>query len=240
MKPKKNPKADLNRKWVLFLQIGLIIVLFLTLQAIEWETPGGKKEAASGVNTNFIIEETPPITVMPEKTPPPKPPKVITDKIDPIDDDEPVKEDNIARTDIDFGDIKEVEEIDEPEAPEEDITYDFVAVEDVPLFPGCESLVNNDERKSCMSGKINNFVVKEFDTGLGEELGLTGTNTVYIQFTVNKQGEVSDIKTRAPHPALEKEARRVIGKLPKMTPGKQRGEPVPVRYNIPIRFRVQD
>ncbi len=240
MKPKKNPKADLNRKWVLFLQIGLIIVLFLTLQAIEWETPGGEKEAASEVNTNFIIEETPPITVMPEKTPPPKPPKVITNKIDPIDDDEPVKEDNIAPTDMDFGDIKEVEEIDEPEAPEEDITYDFVAVEDVPLFPGCESLVNNDERKSCMSMKINNFVVKEFDTGLGEELGLSGTNTVYIQFTVNKQGEVSDIKTRAPHPALEKEARRVIGKLPKMTPGKQRGEPVPVRYNIPIRFRVQD
>lgn len=239
MKPKKNPKADLNRKWVLFLQIGLIIVLFLTLQAIEWETPSNKKEVASQVDTNFIIEETPPVTVVPEKTPPPPPPKVLIDKIDPVDDDKPIKEDNIAPTDLDLEDIKEVEEIDEPDVPD-DITYDFVAVEDVPIFPGCESLTDNNERKACMSKNISNFVGKEFDTGLGEELGLSGTNTVFIQFTVNKQGEVSDIKTRAPHPALEEEARRVIGELPKMIPGKQRGEPVPVRYNIPIRFRVQD
>ena len=59
-------------------------------------------------------------------------------------------------------------------------------------------------------------------------------------FVVNEQGLIEQIQTRAPHPALEKEAERVIGKLPRMEPGKQRGKPVPVSYTIPIRFKVQE
>ena len=44
---------------------------------------------------------------------------------------------------------------------------------------------------------------------------------------------------RGPDKNLEKEAQRIISKLPKMTPGKQRGRPVRVPFSIPITFRLQ-
>lgn len=238
MKPKKNPKADLNRKWVLFMQIGLIIVLFLTLQAIQWESNKPKKDDTSFVSFDDPIEETIPVTVKPEIQPPPPPPAPQVIEI--IEDDDPKPEDDIESTEL------KPEETLEPgdiiDAPDEEIPekLPFELVENVPVFPGCEGLKENDERKACMSSEISKFVNKEFNTRLGAELGLTGTNLVIVMFVVNREGRVEQIQTRAPHPALAKEAERVINELPVMKPGLQRGKPVPVSYSIPIRFKVQD
>ncbi|HKJ48021.1 MAG TPA: energy transducer TonB [Christiangramia sp.] len=239
MKPKKNPKVDLRRRWVLFLQIGLIVVLFLTLQAFQWKTYDAKSADKDIVSINELAEEIPPVTIVPEKTPPP-PPKIITDIIDEVSNDEDIAEDQVVPTDLDLEDIPEPDDIEEPEDPEEPINIPIDFIEEVPIFPGCESLSENEERKKCMSQKISNFVNREFNTDLGAELGLTGTNLVTVMFIVNKNGVVEKIQTRAPHPELEKEARRVIGKLPEMKPGRQQGKPVPVSYTIPIRFKVQE
>lgn len=239
MKPKKNPKADLRRRWVLFLQIGLILVLFLTLQAFQWKTYDDKITGDPLVIADPPEEEEVPVTIVPEKTPPP-PPKQIVEIIDVIEDDSSEKEDNVKPTDLDLEDIPEPDDIVEPKEPDEPVDVPFNFIEEVPIFPGCEKLEANSERKKCMSSKISNFVNRNFDTGLGEELGLTGTNLVVVMFVVNKDGLVEKIQTRAPHPALEEEARRVIGELPEMQPGKQRGKPVPVSYTIPIRFKVQE
>lgn len=239
MKPKKNPKVDLRRRWVLFLQIGLILVLFLTLQAFQWKTYDPKPLTDQIVSIDDLEEEQAPVTIVPEKTPPP-PPKIITDIIEEVPNDSDIKEDIVKPTDIDLKDIPEPSDIVEPEEPEEDIKVPYDFIENVPIFPGCEELANNGERKQCMSSKINSFVNREFDTGLGAELGLTGTNLVVVMFVVNKNGRVEQIQTRAPHPELEKEARRVIGKLPEMKPGRQGGKPVSVSYTIPIRFKVQE
>ncbi len=239
MKPKKNPEADLRRKWVLFLQIGLILVLFLTLQAFQWKTYDSKPSENDKIMVDNLEEETPPVTMIPEVTPPPRP-KAIVDKIDEVPDDEEIKEDAVAPADFDLKDLPEPDDIVEPKRPEEPIDVPFDFIEEVPLFPGCEDLHGNSERKKCMSSKISNFVNKEFDTRLGVELGLTGTNLVLVMFVVNKHGLIENIQTRAPHPKLEEEARRVIGKLPEMEPGKQGGKAVPVSYTIPIRFKVQE
>ncbi|MCP9198663.1 energy transducer TonB [Gramella sp. GC03-9] len=239
MKPKKNSKADLRRRWVLFLQIGLILVLFLTLQAFNWKSFDDKPPKDPGISMDLIEEETPPLTITAEKTPPP-PPKLILDEIEPVPDDSKTPEDVTVPTDLDLENLPEPEHIEEPDAPDEPITHAFIAVEEVPVFPGCEKLEENEARKSCMSSKISDFVNRNFNTRLGEELGLSGTNLVVVKFVVNKEGLVEQIHTRAPHPELEKEARRVIGELPEMKPGKQRGKAVPVSYSIPIRFRVQD
>ena len=240
MKPKKNPKADLRRRWVLFLQIGLIVVLFLTLQAFQWKSYEPKENDPITMQIDHFDEEEPPITVYKQELPPPPPPPVNPPVIDVKPDDADVEEDDIASTEINFDDIVEPEDIIEPEKDEEPIKVPFEFIENVPLFPGCEGLKDNDERKTCMSSKISNFINKEFNTGLGDKLGLTGINLVYVMFVVNEQGLVEQIQTRAPHPELEKEAERVIGKLPRMEPGKQRGKPVPVSYTIPIRFKVQE
>ncbi|MCM8568796.1 energy transducer TonB [Gramella jeungdoensis] len=240
MKPKKYPKADLRRRWFLFLQIGLILVLFLTLQAFQWKTYDQQQIVDPDITYNDIEEETPPVTVLPDVPPPLPPPKTIVDVIKEVPDDKDVEEDNVAPTEIDLDDLVKPSEIEEPDDVEDPVHVPFDFIEDVPVFPGCESLSENEERRKCMGDEINRFVRNEFDTTLGEELGLTGMNLVVIRFVVNRQGEVDEIKTRATHPGLEKEAERVIGLLPKMQPGKQRGKPVPVSFTIPIRFQVLD
>lgn len=91
-----------------------------------------------------------------------------------------------------------------------------------------------------MSDKLSKLIRKKFDTSIGDDLGLSGRQTVLTQFTIDTQGNIIDVKTRAPHPELTKEAQRVINKVPKMKPGKQRDKPVKVRYTLPIIFQVQN
>ena len=114
----------------------------------------------------------------------------------------------------------------------------FAVIEDVPVFPGCEDLASNDARKECMSSKITEFINKNFDTSLGQSLGLKGINRIYVQFRIKKDGEVEVMGARAPHPALQEEAKRVVNMLPEMTPGKQKGQEVGVLYSLPITFNV--
>ena len=61
-----------------------------------------------------------------------------------------------------------------------------------------------------------------------------------FNFEIDKSGNVVGVRSRAPHPRLEKEAARVINMLPKMKPGRQRGKAVIVPYSLPITFQVQD
>ena len=56
-------------------------------------------------------------------------------------------------------------------------------------------------------------------------------------FAIDKNGVVTNIKTRGPDKILEKEAVRIISLLPKMTPGMQRGKAVKVTYSLPINFK---
>ncbi|MFD2517022.1 M56 family metallopeptidase [Salinimicrobium flavum] len=114
----------------------------------------------------------------------------------------------------------------------------FAVIEEVPVFPGCESMDSNEGRKQCMTEKITEIVSQNFDTSLGKQLGLTGINRVYVQFKINKEGVVEVMGVRATHPELEEEARRVVNLIPDMTPGKHNGNEVGVLYTIPITFRV--
>jgi protein TonB len=91
-----------------------------------------------------------------------------------------------------------------------------------------------------MSEKITKFVNREFNTGLANELGLSGRQKISVQFKIDSKGNVVGIQSKAKHPKLQSEATRVINKLPAMTPGKQRGKPVGVIYALPIIFSVQD
>jgi len=116
----------------------------------------------------------------------------------------------------------------------------FALVERVPVFPGCEDLSSNEERKECMSNKVQEFVVTNFDTSLGKKLGLSGINRVIAVFKISSEGNITDVRARAPHPDLEAEAKRVIEGLPKMTPGKNKGQNVGVSYSLPIVFQVSE
>lgn len=116
----------------------------------------------------------------------------------------------------------------------------FAVIEEVPVFPGCEGLATNEERKACMSQKVTEFINLNFNTSLGRELGLKGINRIYVQFRINDDGTVEVLGARAPHPDLQEEAERVVNLLPQMTPGKQKGQEVGVLYSLPISFKVSE
>ncbi len=120
-----------------------------------------------------------------------------------------------------------------------DVEVPFSVIEQVPVFPGCEGM-SNDEQKNCMSEKITMHVGENFNTNLAKEFGLTGRQRISVVFKINPEGEIVDVKSRAPHPALEEEAIRVVNMLPKMIPGKQKGKNITVPYSLPIVFQVAE
>jgi len=117
----------------------------------------------------------------------------------------------------------------------------FSIIENVPIYKGCGEKENNLERKKCMSAKINELIAREYDTRIASHFGLTGRLKVYVMFVIDKNGEVVEIKAKAPHPALEKEAIRVVSLIPKFDKaGHQRGKAVRVPYSLPIIFDVEE
>ncbi len=131
-----------------------------------------------------------------------------------------------------------VEDIVDPEPPVENVHINRVGT--LPVFPGCEKYQTKKEQLKCMSKKINKLVQKKFNTDVAVDNGLSGKQKIYVQFKIDKQGNVIDIRTRSPHQALDNEAQRVINKIPKMKPGYQGDKPVNVIYNLPIVFDVRD
>ena len=119
----------------------------------------------------------------------------------------------------------------------DDVDVPFAVIEDVPIFPGCERVAKS-KRRDCFQEKINKHIRKNFRyPEIAQEMGVQGR--VYVNFIISKDGSIKNIRMRGPDKNLEKEAARIIGKLPNMTPGKQRGRPVRVPFSIPITFRLQ-
>ena len=117
----------------------------------------------------------------------------------------------------------------------------FIVLENVPVYPGCDENMSNQALKECMSSQINTLIGKNFNTGLANTLNLpAGKTRIVVMFKIDTEGHVTDIRTRAPHPELEKEAIRVVKLIPKMDKaGYQDGEPVVVSYALPIVFMVE-
>jgi len=128
--------------------------------------------------------------------------------------------------------------VEEDEAPPEDVP--FAIIENPPIYPGCEGKPKSQQKK-CLSSSITKLVNKKFNVDLAADLGLTpGRKRIFVMFKIDRHGKVVDIRARAPHKRLEKEAIRVISLIPRMTPGKQRGRAVGVKYSLPIVFNVED
>jgi protein TonB len=110
-----------------------------------------------------------------------------------------------------------------------------VILDEVPIFPGCKRKKSQESLKKCMSDKVSKFISKKYDVDIFDDLDLPeGRYKVVIMFKLDKQGDVIDAKARGPHPLLEKEAIKVINKLPRVIPGKAKGKPVIIPFSIPI------
>jgi len=241
MEPKKNTKADVSRNGSLYFAVGLALMMTLTYLTINYKTYEKEDIDIGQLNLDDLEDEEIPITqqeIIPP--PPPPPPPKVPEEIEIVEDEKEIEETVIESTETDQEEeIVEVEEV-EVEEVEEDIEVPFSVIENVPVFPGCENKKGNNAKKQCMSDKIQQLVQRKFNTELAGDLGLSGRQRISVIFKIDKTGNVTGIRARAPHPGLEKEAQRVINLLPKMKPGMQRGKAVIVPYSLPIVFQVQD
>ncbi|MBO8477541.1 MAG: energy transducer TonB [Bacteroidetes bacterium] len=231
MEIKKSAKANLENKKLLFTEIGLILSLLVVWFAFEWSTTDKQVSVFEETAEVVEAEEMIPIT---QETPPPPPtaaPKipVLSDQIDIVDDEIQV-DDNLfmnleddASMGVEIMDY--VETVEEEVIEEEAIPFQFV--EEKPSFMGGDA--------NAFSKWVNERLVYP---EIAKENGVSGRVT--LQFTVNTDGSVSNIKVlRGVDPSLDKEAVRVVSMSPKWTPGKQRDRAVKVTYTFPVIFQLR-
>ena len=120
---------------------------------------------------------------------------------------------------------------------EKETEIPFAIIENVPLFPGCET-VPKSKRRECFQNKMNRHIAQNFRyPEFAQKNGIQGR--VFVRFIIGKDGNISEIRSRGPHGSLERAAERIIEKLPKMTPGYLNGLPVKVPFSIPITFSLR-
>lgn len=239
MEIKKSPKSNLENFSKIFMQIGLVLALFVTYVTIEQKTYDKTYGDLGSVTMNSEMEEDIPITERIEPVAPKTPPPPAPEKIEVVKDDKKVEETVIQSTETDETEAVHVDEIVEV-AEAEDVVEDvsFMIIEDVPVFPGCKG--SKEELKKCFSAKVQKHFARKFDAELPNELGLSpGRKRVFIGFKIDKNGNVVNIQVRAPHPKIKDEVIKVMKQLPKMKPGRQRGKPVGVKYSIPFTLIVE-
>lgn len=239
MEIKKNPKSNLENYSKLFIQLGLVLALFVVYVSMENKTYDKPVGSLGDVNMQNELEEDIPITERIEPEIPKSPPPPAPEKIEIVEDEKEVEETVIESTETDETEAVLVEDIVEAEV-EEEILEDvpFSIIEEVPVFPGCTG--TKQEKTDCLNDKIKSHVTKKFNADLAADLGLPpGKKKIYVVFRIDPKGNITEINARAPHPKLRDEAIRVAKTLPKMIPGKQRGKPVGMRYTLPISFNVE-
>lgn len=153
---------------------------------------------------------------------------------------------------IEMEEIEDIEELEgeveievlggiEPYQEEEeefDIVMGYI-IEEHPKFPESESLKGEKARED-FNERMRLFFDEHFQIP-EENLGLRKDRyRIYAQFEIDTLGQISDIKIRAPHPALTKEVERVLKKLPQFIPGEQRGKVVNTRYTLPVFINLEE
>lgn len=245
---KKVPRQKLENFSTIFMQLGLVLVLFIVFISLEYETE--QKAVVVNKPVNEIAEVyvfNRPVAFVKEVIEKPKvkkraPITTIIDKPEIIENDTPDEAVLKAVIEPETIEVKEGTVIEEDVPEEEDIEEDvaFIRIEDVPVYPGCDKGSKKDKRK-CFSKKLSKLIQKKFNGDLVNELGYDSGKRVkiYVQFKISKTGDITNIDARAPHPRLKKEAIRMAKQIPKMKPGRQRNRPVGVNYTLPITLKAQ-
>ena len=229
MEIKKSEKANLENKKLLFVEVGLVISLAITLFAFEWTSTETEVAVLEDTQELVLEEEIIPIT---QEAPPPPPaaPKipVLSDQIDIVDDEIEVDDDLFMNLEDDSSlgvEIMDYVEVEEEVVEEEAIPFQLV--EEKPSFQGGDA------------NQFSKWVNSRLEyPEIAKENGVQGRVT--LQFTVEKDGSVTKVKVlRGVDPSLDKEAVRVVSMSPKWKPGKQRDRAVPVTYTFPVIFQLR-
>lgn len=207
MEAKKTPKADLSKKSGMFLNLGLLVSVGLTLFAFEYKTyESGELMDLGTVEDDFEELLDIPIT----EQPPPPPPPVEQPIIEEIPDEVEIEEKIEVNFDVEVQEETVIKEVVIADAPVEEKAEEiFDVVETMPTPPGG------------MEG-WNKYLSKNLKYPTqARRMGIEGT--VYVVFVVNTDGSIQDVGIlRGIGGGCDEEAMRVVRNAPKWEPGKQR------------------
>jgi protein TonB len=248
---KREEKKRINIRWNsgLFFQIGLIISMLFVFLVVESNLGfseiaykiSDKKELNEIALKNYMVEVIPvekidePKEVVKERTPIKQ---VASNKFKPLENTSIQKESKTTSIEVDQGATIEKAVVTTPAVKKPEIK-NLISVDNAPIFPGCENLSTNSERKACLNEKINAFISRKFNVDKFSVKYAGIKNRIDVQFTVDSKGEIVDIKTNNPYKDLSDEAKRVIGNLPKMIPANHENQLVDVIYTVPIKLNIE-
>ena len=228
MEAKKSPKADLEKKKGLFLEIGLVATLALVLLAFNLKSYDQKEIEIIQNHIDGPEEFDVDITRPDDPPPPPPEPEVVTptelnvvaDNVE-VDDVDINAEDDQNQAQQEY--VAPVVETIEEDIKDEEI---FVSVEKMPEFPGGEEKLYKYLRDNL---KYPDMATQQNIQG-----------KVYVQFVVEKDGSIANPKVlRDIGGGCGDEALRVVRAMPKWNPGIQRTKKVRVQYTLPVNFQLE-
>jgi len=228
MELKKNPKADLEKRRGLYLEIGLVVILAASL--IAFNVKSYDKDESTGFERQAEqVEEEIIIQTDIQEPPPPPPPEApeVTTIIEVVSDDKEIEKEVNFSTEV-TDDTKNIAivQVQIEEEEDETETQIFTVVENEPEFPG--------GMEALYKYLAQNIKYPQ----LARENNITGK--VYVTFVVEKDGSIANPKVlRDIGGGCGAEAIRVVKAMPKWNPGKQRGKAVRVQFNLPVNFNLR-
>ncbi len=223
MEAKKTKKANLENKRLGFFFVGMVMTGSIVGMAINYTDANADpfiekivhQTLQDEVIYELVEEEKEPEKIELESTPPPPMP----DLIDIVPDDKIIP-------DFDFTIVDEEVIVMPPDNDfkvEDEKVYEGVDLE--PSFPGGYAEFANFIKST--------VVYPELASEMGEQ------GVVYVKFVVNKNGSIEQVSIKqGVTDALDKEAMRVVSKMPNWIPGEQNGKKVRVSYTLPISFKL--
>ena len=229
----------LNRNRKHFFEIGLIFALVASLTALEWKTKIDKVKSTSPKIEHDESDEPTIITVR-KKPELQASTKINTNNIAIVDQ---ITKDILDIPDIDlyYGDTDTLASIgidDDWDIPE---TLPFVVVANKPVFPGCEGEESEEAKAQCFERKLVSYVSSHYKSSeLASRLNVFGK--VYVSFVIDIDGSINQIEViKTDDELLNQAAIEAVNSLnemnTKISPAKNRGKLVKVKYLIPINTR---
>ena len=230
----------LRKKYRKYVTVSMLIALVLLIGGVAYPV------IASYISKNKIIKEEKSVETeilnapkedLPPPPPPPPPPEAMAEKVkftvpkvveDTIETGLATQDDLSTKGNTEAPPEEEikVEEVKEQVIQQEAPKEIFTVVEEQPGYPG------GDEAR--IKYLQENIKYPEE----AKELGVQGK--VFVTFVVEVDGSITDVRVlRGIGAGCDEEAIRVVKSMPRWVPGKQRGQPVRVQFNLPIKFTLQ-
>lgn len=229
---KKYDEANIEKFKLPIFLTGLLLASAFTFMAFNWAEAVAEVEQFDMGEFEDDTEILPPQTI---QRPPPPPPPPPPPKLEVVEDEEIIEEEEIE---IEETEADEETEIEIPEVIEEPAEVE-IEVEEEPEEPEIFMIVEDNATFPGGDLELMKFIGKKIKyPAIARENNIEGR--VIVKFVVNEDGSISNAQVlRDIGGGCGDEALRVIKMMPKWNPGKQRGKPVKVWFTMPVQFKLE-